>query len=110
MIRLLTSLSLMIFGSNITFAQSNSNQVFATIDLNNVKNDRVNVIITPPKFTTNEVVFHIPKTVPGTYSIDNYGKLIEEFKALGKNGVELKSTKIDENSLQHKLPFKTSGG
>lgn len=98
MIRLLTSLSLMIFGSNITFAQSNSNQVFATIDLNNVKNDRVNVIITPPKFTINEVVFHIPKTVPGTYSIDNYGKLIEEFKALGKNGVELKSTKIDENS------------
>lgn len=98
MIRLLTSLSLIIFGSNITFAQSNLNQVFATIDLNNVKNDRVNVIITPPKFTTNEIIFHIPKTVPGTYSIDNYGKLIEEFKALGKNGVELKSTKIGENS------------
>ena len=98
MIRLLTSLSLIIFGSNITFAQSNLNQVFATIDLNNVKNDRVNVIITPPKFTTNEIIFHIPKTVPGTYSIDNYGKLIEEFKALGKNGEELKSTKIGENS------------
>lgn len=98
MIRLLISLSYLIFGATIAFAQSNSNQVFATIDLNNVKNDRVNVIITPPKFSTKEIIFHIPKTVPGTYSIDNYGKLIDEFKALGKNGVELKSTKIGENS------------
>lgn len=98
MIRLLISLSYLIFGATIAFSQSNSNQVFATIDLNNVKNDRVNVIITPPKFSTKEIIFHIPKTVPGTYSIDNYGKLIDEFKALGKNGVELKSTKIGENS------------
>ena len=74
------------------------NQVNAIIDLNNVKDDKVSVTITLPKFTSNEIIFHIPKTVPGTYSADNYGKLIDDFKAFDANGKELVTTKTDENS------------
>src|SRR6187399_413315 len=70
-------------------ANVNLNQVNAVIDLNKVKDDKVSVTITPPKLTTNEIVFHIPKTVPGTYSTDNYGKLVDDFKAFDKNGKEL---------------------
>ncbi|MFN3754382.1 peptidase M61 [Flavobacterium sp.] len=73
-------------------------EVKVAIDLNVVKDDKVMVAITPPTFTTEEVVFHIPKTVPGTYSSDNYGKLIVDFKALDKSGNELTVTKTDENS------------
>jgi predicted metalloprotease with PDZ domain len=69
-----------------------------TIDLNTVKNDKVMVTITPPTITTSDIVYHIPKTVPGTYSADNYGKLIDDFKAFDKNGKELSTNKTDDNS------------
>ena len=78
------------------------NQVNAIIDLNNIKDDKVNVTITPPKFTSNEIIFHIPKTVPGTYSADNYGKLIDNFKAFDKNGKRLATSKKDDNSWKIK--------
>lgn len=73
-------------------------EVKVAIDLNQVKEDKVMVTITPPSFTSPEVVFHIPKTVPGTYSSDNYGKLIDDLKALDKTGNELTVTKTDDNS------------
>jgi predicted metalloprotease with PDZ domain len=73
-------------------------EVKVSIDLNQVKDDKIMVTITPPKFVTNDIFFHIPKTVPGTYSSDNYGKLIDDFKAFDKNGKELAITKADDNS------------
>lgn len=76
----------------------NLNQVHAVIDLNNVKDDKVSVTITPPKFTSNEIIYNFPKTVPGTYSTDNYGKLIDDFKAFDAKGKELTATKTDDNS------------
>ncbi|WP_291133389.1 peptidase M61 [Flavobacterium sp. UBA7682] len=73
-------------------------EIKVAIDLNQVKEDKVMVTITPPSFTSAEVVFHIPKTVPGTYSSDNYGKLLVDLKALDKSGNELTVTKTDDNS------------
>jgi predicted metalloprotease with PDZ domain len=86
--------------SNSAIAQKKvaTNAVKVTIDLNQVKNDKVMVTITPPTFTKNEVVFHFPKTVPGTYSTDNYGKLVDNLKAFDKNGNELVTSKTDDNS------------
>ena len=78
--------------------KSKVNEVKVTIDLNQVKNDKVMVSITPPTFTSNQVVFHFPKTVPGTYSTDNYGKLVDDLKAFDKSGKELVISKIDDNS------------
>ena len=79
-------------------AQKTTPEVKVTIDLNQVKNDKVMVTITPPTFTSNDIVFHLPKTVPGTYSADNYGKFIDNLKAFDKNGKELVTTKTDDNS------------
>ncbi|RKS01967.1 peptidase M61 [Flavobacterium sp. 102] len=73
-------------------------EIKVAIDLNQVKEDKVMVTITPPSFTSAEVVFHIPKTVPGTYFSDNYGKLLVDLKALDKSGNELTVTKTDDNS------------
>jgi predicted metalloprotease with PDZ domain len=78
--------------------KSKVNEVNVTIDLNQVKNDKVMVTITPPIFTSNQVVFHFPKTVPGTYSTDNYGKLVDNLKAFDKSGKELVVSKTDDNS------------
>ena len=75
-----------------------SPEVKVTIDLNLVKNDKVMVTTIPPLFSSNEVTFHIPKTIPGTYSADNYGKLIDNLKAFDKNGKELVTYKTGDNS------------
>ena len=72
--------------------------IVASIDLINVVEDRVQVDLNPGAFTTSTVIFRIPKTVPGTYSSDNYGKYIQDFKALDYKGAELKATKLDDNS------------
>lgn len=68
------------------------------IDLINVNDDKVLVAINPGAFTTDIVSFYIPKTVPGTYSTDNYGKYIEGFKAFDYKGAELQVAKSDDNT------------
>jgi len=68
------------------------------LDLLNIKDDKVKVTIDPEKFTTQTVSFHLPKTVPGTYSIDNYGRFIDNFKAIDYLGAELLVVKTDANS------------
>lgn len=81
-------------------AQKNTlpQEVKVTIDLNQVKNDKVMVTIMPPKLTSNAITFRLPKTVPGTYSTDNYGKLVDDLKAFDKKGNELTTLKTDDNS------------
>lgn len=78
-------------------AQS-KNAVQVKIDLNAIENDQVPVTVIAPKISSSEVIYHIPKIVPGTYSADNYGKFIEQFKAYDKKGAYLDVTKVDDNS------------
>lgn len=81
---------------NVSGAATNS--IGVAIDLINVKNDKVLVTITPPKIITDEIVYSIPKTVPGTYSTDNYGKYLDSFKAFDGKGNELNVKRLDDNS------------
>ena len=68
------------------------------INLNEIKDDKVLVTIITPKIKTDEVIYYIPKTVPGTYSEDNYGRYIEDVKAFDKKGNALNVKKLDVNS------------
>ncbi len=72
--------------------------IAAVIDLNTINDDKVLVALDPGAFTKDTVSFFIPKTVPGTYSINNYGKYIDDFKAIDYKGNELAVTKIDDNT------------
>jgi predicted metalloprotease with PDZ domain len=81
-----------------TQSTAKQNDVAVTIDLINVKEDKVMVTVTPPTFTSETVTFHFPKTVPGTYSEDDYGRFIENVKAFDAKGNTIKVAKIDENS------------
>jgi len=56
------------------------------------------VAVTAPAITTSEITYHIPKIIPGTYSEDDYGKFIDDFKAFDANGKALEVTKSDSNS------------
>jgi len=68
------------------------------IDLIDVKDDKVLVTVKAPKTKSEKITYSIPKIVPGTYSFENYGKFIEEFKALDTKGSELPVTKSDDNT------------
>lgn len=80
-------------------AQSNAkNPILVNVDLQHIVNDKVFVTVMPPKLKQNEITYHLPKTVPGTYSEDNYGQYIDNFKAYDKKGIEILVTKTDVNS------------
>ncbi|SMG06599.1 M61 family metallopeptidase [Arenibacter troitsensis] len=85
-------------GTTKKLVSAEKTSIIAKIDLINVVDDKVNVILDPTAFATDTVSFFIPKTVPGTYSDDNYGKYIEQFKALDYKGGELKVEKLDDNT------------
>lgn len=90
-------------------AQSKKNQkVEVTIDLNIVKEDKVQVTVLAPTITEKEIVYNLPKIIPGTYSVDDYGKFIDDLKALDSKGNELEVTKLDEDSWQIKNANKLS--
>lgn len=77
-----------------------SAQILTTIDLVNVENDQVNVVMDFPKITHSVVEFRMPKTVPGTYTNNNYGQFINDFKAWDHAGKELKVVRLDDNRWQ----------
>src|ERR687885_38559 len=63
-----------------------------TIDLNTVTDDKVKVELLTPSIKSATITYHIPKIVPGTYSEDDYGRYIEQFKAFDKKGDTLQVT------------------
>lgn len=84
-------------------ATSSQNQnVQVTINLNEITDDKVMVTVTPPKIHTDEVTYSIPKMVPGTYSVDDYGKYIDAFKAYDAKGNLVSVSKLDTNTWQIK--------
>ncbi len=77
---------------------SSKQEIGVQINLKDIKDDKVMVTVSPPKITSDEIIFNLPKMVPGTYSIDNFGQFIDSLKAFDKKGNSLPVTKIDENS------------
>jgi len=75
-----------------------SNPIVTALDLTAVNNDRVPVTINPGRFTTETVTYRLPRVVQGTYSVSDFGKYVDDFKALDYDGNELSSTKVDDNT------------
>jgi len=73
-------------------------EVSVNIDLNNIKDDKVMVTVLPTASTEDVITFNIPKTVPGTYSTDNYGRFIENVKAYDAKGNTIAVAKMDDNT------------
>ena len=73
-------------------------EVKVTIDLIDVKDDKVQVTILAPKINSDQITYSIPKIIPGTYSNDNYGRYIDDLKAFDNKGTLLEVKKTDENT------------
>lgn len=92
------AISLGLFAALMANAQS----IKTTIDLVNVKDDKVAVTMEFPKMKSGDVKFHFPKTVPGTYSEDDYGRFVEGIKFYDNKGKELTYTKVNDNTYSLK--------
>ena len=70
-----------------------------TINLKVIKKDQVKVTYQLPKTDKNEIEFRIPKIVPGTYSISDFGRFISDFQAFDSEGNRLETTRITDNRI-----------
>lgn len=67
------------------------------LNLTQVQNDRIQVTLKAPEIKESEIIYNMPKMVPGTYAVYNFGKYISDFKAVDKKGRALPVTQLDEN-------------
>ena len=75
-----------------------STPIYSQIDLTKVDNDRVPVIINPGRFSRDTVTYRLPKVVQGTYSVSDFGKYIDDLKAIDYDGNEMTIEKQDTNT------------
>lgn len=82
-------------------AQSGKGYQFR-VDLTKVVDDRIYVEVSTPKISGDETTFYLPKIIPGTYSIADYGRFVKDFKAFDKSGKELVTENVDVNGWKIK--------
>ncbi|MEO9967681.1 MAG: peptidase M61 [Reichenbachiella sp.] len=70
-----------------------------SIDLINVVEDRVQVTYLVPKVSQDEIEFRVPKIVPGTYSVYDFGRFFSNFTAYDATGAELPTTVLTDNRI-----------
>jgi predicted metalloprotease with PDZ domain len=81
-----------------TPTHQDNNNIDITINLSATENDRVPVTVNPGRFQKDNVTYRLPKVVQGTYSVSDFGKFVEDFKAIDYSGNELEFTKTDTNT------------
>ena len=69
--------------------QTEQYQLF--LDLNQVIDDKLKVEIIVPVIEEQEIEYHIPKIVPGTYAVYDFGRFISEFSAQDQYGEALEA-------------------
>ena len=82
----------------ISNSHNKSSSISASIDLTKVVDDKLSIIINPDRITTEVATYRLPRIVQGTYSISDFGRFIEAFKAFDYNGKELIVSKPDINT------------
>jgi len=85
------------------FAQSKKGTSYQyTVDLTKVVDDKVYVELSVPPVTTPEITFFLPKIVPGTYAIADYGRFVSDLQASDKKGNKLVVERLNDNAWKIK--------
>ncbi len=72
--------------------------ITTSINLTGINNDKAPVTIDPGRFTVETVTYRLPKVIQGTYSVSDFGKYVDDFKAIDYQGNDLQVNKIDTNT------------
>lgn len=73
---------------------------YYSLDLNKVDNDRLKVEVELPRQSKSEIIFALPKIVPGTYSISDFGRFVDGLEAYDAEGARLKVKRLNDNQWQ----------
>ncbi|CAN5475477.1 peptidase M61 [soil metagenome] len=79
------------------FSFAGNNYQFS-VDLTKCSNDKLLIELIAPDIAIEQTVYRLPKIVPGTYEILNFGRFVSNFKAMDESGKELVVEKLDVNS------------
>lgn len=85
-----------LFATQLLFGQD---RYHYSVDLTNDVNDQLTVVLETPSIKASETVFYLPKMVPGTYSIYDFGRFVQNFNAYDEQGNNLPVTLLDTNSI-----------
>jgi predicted metalloprotease with PDZ domain len=88
-------LLVLLTASQLVVAQKNYQ---FSVDLTQPQNDKLTVSLLTPAIKQKVAVYHLPKIIPGTYSINNYGSYASNFQAFDKKGKALGVERTDKNS------------
>ncbi|NEV93103.1 peptidase M61 [Psychroflexus sp. YR1-1] len=79
-------------------SQKENDLVEVEIFVNEIENDRVKVSMNPGPISSDSLKFYLPKTVPGTYEINNYGQFASDLIAFDYKGNVMETTREDDNT------------
>lgn len=65
------------------------------LDLTAAADDQVRVVVHTPRVPEAQATYVVPAIVPGTYSRDNYGRFVRNFRALDKKGRALPAQQLE---------------
>jgi predicted metalloprotease with PDZ domain len=67
------------------------------LDLIHIDDKTVEVTLYPPAIDADTAIYNMPKIVPGTYSISDFGRFTEGFHAISRKGDTLTTVRLDTN-------------
>ncbi|MGB5418110.1 peptidase M61 [Algibacter sp.] len=83
---------------NVSNDLATSLPIETSINLTNITDDKAPVTINPGRFTVETVTYRLPRVIQGTYSVSDFGKYVDDFKAFDYKGNEMPVNKTDTNT------------
>jgi predicted metalloprotease with PDZ domain len=99
-LRVVTALSLSLIFVLISYSHrtTSGNSYHYSVNLNNVEDHKLQVTLITPDINKDEIIFRMPKMVPGTYHVFDFGRFVSDLKAYDKEGKSLPVERIDSSS------------
>jgi len=82
----------------ITNDSATQTPIAVTLDLRQTRDDKVPVIVDAGNFTSDSAIYRLPRVIQGTYSVSDFGKYVEDFKAIDYEGNSMEVEQKDTNT------------
>lgn len=76
-----------------------SQEFRAKIDFKNIKDDKAHVTLFTPKMDTDEILYIMPASIPGTYARMDFGYFVKNFKATDAKGGFIPVRRLNDNEF-----------
>lgn len=80
---------------SINFYSQNTYKFY--LDLNKISNDLIEITLETPTINQEKIIYNMPKIVPGTYQVYDFGQYVIDFEAFDSNEVPISVNRLDQN-------------